>query len=38
MLRGSTAESWRLGSLAAIAGALAVGGWIVLRRQLRRPD
>ena len=38
MLRGSTAESWRLASLAAIAGALAVGGWFVLRRQLRRPD
>ncbi len=38
MLRGSTAESWRLGLLAAIAGALAVDGWIVLRRQLRRPD
>ena len=37
LLRGATDELWRLASLAAIAGCLAVAGWLVLRRLLLRP-
>jgi ABC-2 type transport system permease protein len=37
LLRGTATDAWRFGFLAAMAGLLFAGGWLVLRRQLTHP-